>query len=495
VLLDELLAAWRESHDPALEDAIARLGEEHARAQPPLVGKTKAAIEAAWHALAKSGDARDLDRLLDTPWPKRGAEIETRLAVLGDWVADPRIGWKVLRVLEQTPRAHDDAFDRVLARSPSKRLAELLEGYNEMRFPRARTALLYIRRKRADPALLARIPLVETRAPHELELASLAEPDDLALRRVLADALQEAGDPRGELIALQLAIADGTADRRAPARVEELLAAHLDRWIGVLPNVMPASARFVRGFLVALTTTARGHVLDASIDLPAWRVVEELTLDGRDADVGALLHRMPRLRLLVTRDEILARLAQAGPFRGIRAIGTPTRWIDGVREAFPDLRVIAGQWALRWEAGSVRRQLRALHVQSAAHSLDALVHLKISLGDVRDVLAEREFGPRETRFTLTLADERGWVVAIERDGPCASLFWGGGPPTSRDQVETLLVDLAEAGITAVRVFDEPRARAAVEYTLRNRKKRLVGCTVTFDGAPFDLSAPITAASR
>jgi uncharacterized protein (TIGR02996 family) len=490
-MIDELLAAWRETRDLVLEEAIERIGAELARARPVLTGKTKAAIEVAWHALAKSGDARDLDRLLDTPWPKRAAEIEARLAVLGEWPGDPRIGAKVLRILEQTPRAHEDAFDRVLARSPSKRLAQLLEGYNELRFPRARAALLYIRPKPADPALLARIPAVETRAPHELELASLAEPDDLALRRVLADALQEAGDPRGEFIALQLAIADGTADRRAHQRVEELLAAHLDRWIGVLPNVLPASAHFQRGFLVELTTTARGRVLDASVDLPHWRVVEQLRLDGRDADVGALLHRMPRLRMLVTRDEILERLARTGPFPGIRAIGTPTRWIDGLRTAFPDLRVIAGQWPLRWEPGSVRRQLRVLHEQASAHSLDALMHAKISLGDVRDVLAEREFGPRETRFTLTLADERGWVVAIERDTPRARLEWGGGPPTSRDQIETLLVELAAAGLKEVHVVDEPRARAAVEYTLRNRKKRLVGCAVTFDGAPIDLSAPIT----
>jgi hypothetical protein len=30
-MLDELLAAWRETHDPALEEAIERIGAERVR--------------------------------------------------------------------------------------------------------------------------------------------------------------------------------------------------------------------------------------------------------------------------------------------------------------------------------------------------------------------------------------------------------------------------------------------------------------------------------
>ena len=487
-LLDELLAAWRETHDPALEEPIARIGAQLARQQPPLAGKTKRAVEAAWHELAAHCDPADLDRLLETPWPKRAADVEARLAVLARWPSDPRLGPKVLRVRDYArDRSLDGEIGAVLAISPSAQLEVLLEGYNEHRFGRARAAIAGTKRVPCDPALLARVPAPETRGPLALEAASYDDPDDLALRRVLADALQEAGDPRGEFIALQL---DGSADKRARQRAEQLLAANLDHWIAPLPNVLPMSCRFERGFLVALTCTARGRALDASIERPEWRAVEELTLDGRDADVPALLRRMPKLRMLVTRDEILAQLVTAGPFPGIQAIGTPTTWIDGLREAFPDVRVIAGQWAQRWErSGAFGDRVRALHMQANAHDLDAIVHVKIALAEAPALIAERPHGPRETRFTVTMLDERGWIASVERDAPRAWLMWGGGPPSSRDQIETLLVDLAEAGITEVHVHDEPRARESVEYTLRNRRKRLAGCTVTFDGPPIDLSAP------
>ena len=73
----------------------------------------------------------------------------------------------------------------------------------------------------------------------------LASPDDDTPRLVLADALMEKNDPRGELIAIQCARseADDAVDR-----VEELLYEHADRWTDGLG---PSSLRFVfhRGFV------------------------------------------------------------------------------------------------------------------------------------------------------------------------------------------------------------------------------------------------------
>ena len=494
-MLERLLAAWRETHDPALEEPIARLGDLIARQRPAIAAKTKRELEVCWHAIAERRDPADLDRLLDTPWPKREAQVEARLHALLQWPPDPRFGPKLLRLRgHYLDRALDGPIGAVLALSPSAKLEALLEGYNEHRFGRARAALAQVTRTKCDPTLLEHVPGIE--APRvDLEAASLANPDDLALRRVLADQLQEAGDPRGEFIALQLAIADGSADKRAQPRLDALLAANIDRWIEPLPNVQPTSCRFDRGFLVAFTSTARGRVLDASIERPEWRVVEELTIDGRDADVAALLRRMPRLRMLVTRDEVLARLAREGPFPAIRALGTPSQSIAKLREAFPDVAVIAGQWVRRWQPDALAANLRGLHHAIAASDLDALVHVKLALDEVPSVLAERGSGARETRFTVTLDAERGWIVAVARDAPHVALMWGGGPPRSRDQIETLLVQLAAAGLREVSVHVDARAQEAVEYTLRNRKRRLVGVTVTFDGPPIDLSAPISPSPR
>lgn len=55
----------------------------------------------------------------------------------------------------------------------------------------------------------------------------LAAPDDLDLRMVWADALQQQGDPRGELAALQLA---KTKTYEGWAREAELIQKHGREW-------------------------------------------------------------------------------------------------------------------------------------------------------------------------------------------------------------------------------------------------------------------------
>nr|HEX4316534.1 TIGR02996 domain-containing protein [Kofleriaceae bacterium] len=72
-----------------------------------------------------------------------------------------------------------------------------------------------------------------------------AAPDDDAPRRVLADALLELGDPRGELIALQLApVLDD-------ARIRALLDAHRAEWAGKLDLI--GDVVFERGFPARVT--------------------------------------------------------------------------------------------------------------------------------------------------------------------------------------------------------------------------------------------------
>lgn len=58
--------------------------------------------------------------------------------------------------------------------------------------------------------------------------AILAEPEDDSPRLVYADYLSERGDPRGELISLQIAVARGRVGLEARDRVDELIAACWD---------------------------------------------------------------------------------------------------------------------------------------------------------------------------------------------------------------------------------------------------------------------------
>lgn len=79
-----------------------------------------------------------------------------------------------------------------------------------------------------------------------------AHPDDEEARRVLADALLERGDPRGELIAVQCRLAAvpqdewGPEERRLAEREQALLDAHGAAWVQGWPfELLPV---FVRGF-------------------------------------------------------------------------------------------------------------------------------------------------------------------------------------------------------------------------------------------------------
>jgi uncharacterized protein (TIGR02996 family) len=111
-------------------------------------------------------------------------------------------------------------------------------------------------RKVAGPA--GRQPATTpTPARRALEEALAADPDDRAAHAAYADLLQEEGDPRGELISVQLALEDPR--RPAPERRElqrrekDLLKGHTREWLGELAPFLLARAgheyQLARGWL------------------------------------------------------------------------------------------------------------------------------------------------------------------------------------------------------------------------------------------------------
>jgi uncharacterized protein (TIGR02996 family) len=103
-----------------------------------------------------------------------------------------------------------------------------------------------------------------------LYAAVYAAPDDDAPRAVLADLLQERDDPRGELIALQLA-------KKNKPRQAELLRRFGHEWAGGLDDILYAKGRvWRRGFLAEGVTKYVGD--DALLDLPEWATLEKLRL-------------------------------------------------------------------------------------------------------------------------------------------------------------------------------------------------------------------------
>lgn len=82
--------------------------------------------------------------------------------------------------------------------------------------------------------------------------AVYAAPDDDVPRERLAEHLTKSGDPRGELITLQLATARGDASPKAAKKIASLLKKHGKTWIEPLEGSLVASSvAWERGFPVA----------------------------------------------------------------------------------------------------------------------------------------------------------------------------------------------------------------------------------------------------
>jgi uncharacterized protein (TIGR02996 family) len=114
----------------------------------------------------------------------------------------------------------------------------------------------------------------------------IAHPDDDGVRAVLADVLQADGDPRGELISLQLLASRGNRDR--DDRIHELLHAHGRSWLSSLVEIADA-CRFDRGFPSRLALATEWPADDprwaAVLRDPALATIEDLLPGSVRGDV------------------------------------------------------------------------------------------------------------------------------------------------------------------------------------------------------------------
>jgi uncharacterized protein (TIGR02996 family) len=174
----------------------------------------------------------------------------------------------------------------------------------------------------------------------ELFAAVYADPEDDSPRHVLGDYLLDHGDPRGELIQLQLA---RSRDGFATSRELELLELHAERWLGPLAKAVrfgeSCRTRFERGFLAEadLVPNSRKLLLPIAAD-PAWATVEIFTHDVP----AQLLDRTPltalrRISINTGRFRRLARRAIA--FGGVAHVDvrSPIE-LDKLVRVFPRLR-------------------------------------------------------------------------------------------------------------------------------------------------------------
>ncbi|MEZ4360595.1 MAG: hypothetical protein R3B48_10455 [Kofleriaceae bacterium] len=225
-------------------------------------------------------------------------------------------------------------------------------------------------------------------ASQPLRDAVLAAPLDDAPKRALGAHWRTAGEPRGELVELDLALRGPLSipRRRAlRARHAELCAAHQARWWP-----WPLDARRQRGgFLVAVRAEAPGFFAIAP-ELFAKEPVSELELHGLDEESAAELSRAPwlsRLATLIIRgpigDEGLAALLRSRHLDGLTALNLSANELSGeelaLGKALPSLRRLVltnnplgddGAKALaRW---THLDQLRTLYLTACELSADGL---------------------------------------------------------------------------------------------------------------------------
>lgn len=361
--LESLLAAWRARRAADLAHAIEALDARITAAAPLIPGRTQQDRLVAWVELARRGAPADLGRLLVAYEEERANEhvrtIVPRLDELENRRDDPRPTEPLLRTLAMPggasawrkvflrvcrclvaggdPRALTGLEERLRLdrkgspqRTSSNRDFILERGERTLaeltaRFPDGPPAL----DEAAARALAEVVAIIDglpgelplpapdsTKAPERDDIAALKRavldaPEDDQARLVLADALQEQGDPRGELIVLQVARANGVVDARSERRERALLKANLKAWLGPLARVVQtSSAVFERGFLTECVAEIK-NVATARTELhhEEWATVRKLTF------VGAALVT-PAMRALIEAsgmtDDAMKRLARSG---------------------------------------------------------------------------------------------------------------------------------------------------------------------------------------
>ncbi|MBL8957499.1 MAG: hypothetical protein JNK82_42390 [Myxococcaceae bacterium] len=310
----DLVALWKKTRDP-------RLGPLAAAARP----KELEALVAEVRGLTA----------------KAAAERVTKLTP----VKDPLVEEALFRLLEQpqwralTAAPFFKAAALALGASEGTRLAALGARYGDLipttvgvkygrTLVRAGEAAQKVKWPSLDAEAAAVLqthtkPAKKGRTLDELFAAVYAAPADDGPRRVLADALLEQNDLRGELIALQLA-------GRDPERVVKLLEKNAEKWLGpVAKAVLPQFAAFERGFVDSVGLFRSASLLPKALGHAEWATVRHVHLSvdrWADAKVRALLVELltaPQMRALETvrwvRPDVLPALAEKKP--GWRLLG------------------------------------------------------------------------------------------------------------------------------------------------------------------------------
>lgn len=312
----------------------------------------------------------------------------------------------------------------------------------------------------ADPPWVSRelsSPARPKRSLRRLLEAVYAAPDELERRLVYADALQEAGDPRGEFIALQCG-----RPGKVSARERTLLRNFGRIWLGEHEKAFDrAGLEFRRGFLA----TARVKWKHALVG-PEWATIEALDLPdtyGASRDAEAVCQFLRRVDLRVLRalwvsGDCLLPLERTLP--KVTCLGLTREVSERVLRVFPGLRRFEADSLEPSEATALLRSCPALE----AVQLGSAAAVRLLRGKVARVELSRRQGLAQAPdpIVFTLRGPRLEELQVGLDGrrlPTRSQLW----------IEEWVEQLPRASISSVTLapaVDLPWLREALRQCVR-----------------------------
>lgn len=529
--LDSAIRAWRKTKHPRFA-VIADLASARAltaRPRAELPTTARAADVSAWNDIFTAGDPLDVPRLMTALAAGKNSVIAVdRLRLLAER-NDPRVISGVLALLESPPyrartampffrtciellRSSGDprvkpAFESLSARY--KAIIETSVGIDVSSL--LRTAAKALDTVAPDESMATTADALEMNFTDELRArrsavtaerdshknddallaAIIAAPDDDTPRLVYADALAERGDPRAELISLQIARARGTVSDAQYLREVELLADRKRLALWALPLSQGGECTFARGFPSRLVIDSRST--KNIVNAPLLGVLDSVEGFGQSIPIRAAkaLLNSPALRGVRHVGGLTAQQLESlegdAPWRSVQIDqpqeGVPWEKLRGVRRL-----------SINWFGDEPRpspfaklAQLEHLHLHryyeglSLAPFLEGVSHLEsfavstnARLEDLNVVRRLPKLKALRVRSDSIKRFDSAWVRAL----PLESLDVEGGDPAALIDVLPSLQSLRLDGFAAL-----PMLRSFLEASRTNLKHVAFG--------PLALENPFT----
>ncbi|MFO0549962.1 MAG: TIGR02996 domain-containing protein [Polyangiaceae bacterium] len=530
--LSALSLIWLEKRQPRVADLIEQLSAELVRERGPLAsrGTLDERLE-VWRDHRQKQDLVAIGQLLAVPWPGKWQSTLPFIEELALWPADPRIASALARLYAERPFISNTAYKlyvvvgEQLARHKDLRTLPALQNARPLQVRRFMDPALFIaeafpagaatfsaEEEAAVQALEARWAADEStakldeRTEAELLTAIHEHPEDLSFRLVYADWLTARGDPRGELISLQVARTEGRSTDKTQRRERALIDEYGEKWAGALQKVFHQPLFFENGFLAGGKIRGIEAADLAGLEQdPGWQFIRLIHHEGYSGLSLSAILDLPMfsgVRVIHGAGHHQAvQLARGEP----RAIGElhvdVTSQFDGATvhplatcSALPQLRRLRINWLYgrspHWlfDAPVLSRLDTLIVTEVKQHEWEKLASCGGTLLQIEVI----EQVPRHDEATSS-----GWRFVLSRSaapGPFDQLYgeWVLGPNAhdidKRAGIQSLLDSLPDGWLKGLRVAP---SRALVfakdqEQTIQDALKRFPALTTL--ETPWDLSS-------